>query len=82
MGEIQSFTEEHAEGVARLYFRSVRGQDRASRNCQCRTDGGCRAYTARWHRVAAFFAGTVGSVGIEQREIPGIRRRQRALQIW
>ena len=28
MGEVQSFTEEHAEGVARLYFRSVRGQDR------------------------------------------------------
>jgi hypothetical protein len=29
MGEVLSFTEEHAEGVARLYFRAVRGQDRA-----------------------------------------------------
>jgi hypothetical protein len=28
MGEVRSFTEEHADGVARLYFRSVRGQDR------------------------------------------------------
>lgn len=29
MGEIQPFTEEHADGVARLYFRAVRGQNRA-----------------------------------------------------
>jgi hypothetical protein len=29
MGEIQSFTEEHADGAARLYLRSVRGQNRA-----------------------------------------------------
>ena len=28
MGEIQVFTEEHAEGAARLYLRAVRGQDR------------------------------------------------------
>jgi hypothetical protein len=29
MGEVQNFTEEHADGVARLYLRAVRGQDRA-----------------------------------------------------
>jgi hypothetical protein len=29
VGEIQSFTEEHADDVARLYFRAVRGQDRS-----------------------------------------------------
>jgi hypothetical protein len=28
MGEIQSFTEEHADGVASLYFRAIRGQNR------------------------------------------------------
>ncbi len=28
MGEVQSFTQEHAEGVARLYLRAVRGQNR------------------------------------------------------
>lgn len=30
MGEVLPFTAEHAEDVARLYFRSVRGQDRAA----------------------------------------------------
>lgn len=28
MGEVQNFTEEHADGVARVYLRAVRGQDR------------------------------------------------------
>src|SRR3569833_58153 len=28
MGEIQAFTEEHADGMARLYLRSIRGQTR------------------------------------------------------
>lgn len=28
MGEVQSFTEEYADGVASLYFRAVRGQNR------------------------------------------------------
>jgi hypothetical protein len=28
MGEVKSFTEEYADGVASLYFRAVRGQNR------------------------------------------------------